>query len=55
MSCCSNNNNNSNSNSCNSSNSACVLKDIIDSLDDLNTQDLCILRDLISRILSCRS
>lgn len=41
--CCSNN-----------SNSACVLKDIVDSLDDLTTQDLCILRDLINRILNCR-
>lgn len=48
--------NNCNS-SCNSnnSNSACVLKEIIDHLDDLDTKDLCTLRDLIERILSCRS
>ena len=37
---------------CNS-NSACTLKDIIDDLDDLNRQDLCILRNLINRILCC--
>lgn len=43
------------SNSCNNSNSACALQDIIDDLDDLSTQDLCLLRNLINRILSCRS
>lgn len=47
MSCCKNN--------CNSVNSACELKEIIDRLDNLNTQDLCILRDLINRILSCNN
>lgn len=49
MSCC------SNSCSGNSSASACALKDVLDSLDDLNTQDLCILRDVVERILNCRS
>lgn len=55
----SNNCNSSCSSGCNSnnsnSNSACVLKEIIDHLDDLDTKDLCTLRDLIERILSCRS
>lgn len=41
--------------SVNNSNSACTLKDIIDSLDDLSMQDLYLLQELISRILSCRS
>ena len=52
MSCRSNVSNVSN-NGC--VNSACELKDIIDRLDNLNTQDLCILKDLIGRILSCNS
>lgn len=49
MSCCSNNSNVSNSSS------ACALQDIIDQLDNLNTQDLCTLKELISRLLCCRS
>lgn len=46
MSCCSSNSNSS---------SACALKNIIDSLDDLNTQDLCTLKEIINRLLCCRS
>jgi hypothetical protein len=49
MACCSNNCN------CSDPSSACALKSIVDSLDDLNTQDLCTLKTLISRILDCRS
>lgn len=49
MACCSNNCN------CADSTSACALKSIIDSLDDLNMQDLCTLKTLIGRILDCRS
>ncbi len=55
MSCRSNNSNVSGcSNSCSGDSSACALKDILDRLDDLNTQDLCTLKDVIDRILSCR-
>lgn len=34
--------------------SACALKDIIELLDDLNTQDLRTLDELIDRLLCCR-
>jgi hypothetical protein len=46
MSCCSNKTDNSSS--------ACALKDILDNLDNLNTQDLCTLKCVIERILCCR-
>ncbi len=52
MSC---NCNNSNSGSSGNSSSACALKEILDDLDNLNTQDLCILKNIIERILCCRS
>lgn len=44
------------SNSCNSnsnSSSACALRKILNSLDDLTTQDLETLSDVIDRILDC--
>jgi hypothetical protein len=50
MACCSNKCN------CNDdSASACALKNILDSLDDLNAQDLCTLRNVINRIIICNS
>jgi hypothetical protein len=48
MSCCSNSCDNSNS-------SACTLKDIVNELDNLNTQDLCVLKKLVDRLVSCNS
>lgn len=55
MSCRSNCSNNSGcSNNCAGDSSACALKNILDCLDDLNNQDLCILKEVIARILSCR-
>ena len=46
MACCSNN--------CNSSvSSACTLRNILNCLNRLNTQDLTTLRDIIDRILDC--
>lgn len=48
MSCCSNNCNNTAS-------SACALRNILNCLDRLSTQDLTTLREIIDRILECDS
>lgn len=56
MSCCSCNNNVSGAGSkgcCCDPCSACALKCIIDKLDDLNDHDLCVLDELIDRLLCC--
>ncbi len=39
----------------NSVSSACTLRNILRCLDNLNTQDLTTLRDIIDRILDCNS
>lgn len=58
MSCrCNNNSTNSANSACNNSNSssACALRDILNDVDSLNTQDLCTLQEVVDRLLACRS
>ena len=58
MSCrCNHNSNDSDHSACNNSNSssACALRDILNDVDSLNTQDLCTLKEVVDRLLACRS
>jgi hypothetical protein len=54
LNCNSNNNNSNSGNNCNSQ-SAKALRCIIDLVDDLNRNDLCLLSELIDRILCTKS